>query len=85
MVSERENPDQQVPKPVKGASGDAKALAVAWTLPFSLVVPMVLGGGLGYLLDRWLGLKPLFMILLGICGLILGVREVIKATRLLDK
>lgn len=67
------------------ASGDARAFAVAWTLPFTLVVPMFVGGGIGYLLDRWLHTKPLFMLLLGILGLALGVRDVVKAAAMLDK
>jgi len=67
-------------------SGDsARAFALAWSLPFNLVVPMVLGGGIGYLVDRWLHTKPIFMLILGILGLGIGVREVVKAAALLDK
>jgi ATP synthase protein I len=71
--------------PRKISSDSAKAFALAWSLPFSLVVPMVLGGGIGYLLDRWLHTKPIFMLVLGILGLGIGVREVVKAAALLDK
>jgi F0F1-type ATP synthase assembly protein I len=46
---------------------------------------MVLGGGVGFLLDRWLHTKPLFMLVLGILGLGIGVREVVKTATLLDK
>jgi ATP synthase protein I len=67
------------------ASGDAKAFAIAWTLPFTLVVPMFVGGGIGYLLDRWLHTKPLCMLVLGILGLGIGVRDLVKATAMLDK
>lgn len=69
----------------KDSSGSAKAFAVAWTLPFALVVPMVIGGVAGFLLDRWLHTKPLFLLLLGFVGLGLGIREALKTASLLDK
>jgi ATP synthase protein I len=69
----------------KLSSGDAKAAAIAWTLPFSLVVPMVVGGGAGFLVDRWLHTKPAFLLILGLAGLALGVRDVVKTAGMLDK
>jgi F0F1-type ATP synthase assembly protein I len=69
----------------KISSGDARAAAVAWTLPFTLVVPMVVGGGVGYLLDHWLHAKVAFMLILGLAGLVLGVRDAMKTASLLDK
>jgi F0F1-type ATP synthase assembly protein I len=77
--------DPQDPNQQKTSSGDARAAAVAWTLPFSLVVPMFLGGLGGYFLDRWLHSKPAFLIVLGLVGLVIGVREVVKTASLLDK
>ncbi|HEY6904545.1 MAG TPA: AtpZ/AtpI family protein [Candidatus Acidoferrales bacterium] len=71
--------------PRKGSRDSARAFALAWSLPFSLVVPMVLGGGIGFLLDRWLHTRPIFMLVLGILGLGIGVREVVKTAALLDK
>ena len=76
-------PEDRGPGKISGDS--AKAFALAWSLPFSLVVPMVLGGGVGFLLDHWLHTKPLFVLVLGILGLGIGVREVVKAAALLDK
>lgn len=73
------------PENRKQTTGDMKAAAVAWTLPFSLVVPMVVCGGLGYLLDRWLHTKIVFMLILGFVGLGIGLREAIKTAGLLDK
>jgi len=75
-----EDPDSS-----KGSAGGAKAMAIAWTLPFTLVVPMVLGGAVGYGLDRWLHTKPAFLLILGLAGLALGIRDVLKSASLLDK
>jgi len=77
-------PDQN-PGSRKDSSGSAKAFAIAWMLPFSLVVPMVIGGVAGFFLDRWLHTKPLFLLLLGLIGLGLGIRDVLKTLSLLDK
>lgn len=66
-------------------TGAARAFGVAWSIPFSLVVPMVVAGGLGYLLDGWLHTKPLFLLVLGLAGLGIGIREVMRQAALLDK
>jgi ATP synthase protein I len=52
--------------------------ATAMELPFTFAGAVLLGGGLGYLLDRWLHTKPVFMLLLGVLGFIAGIREVIR-------
>jgi ATP synthase protein I len=81
----KQPPDPAKRDPNKDLSEGAKAFAVAWSLPFQLIVPPLVGGGIGYLVDRWLHTKPVFMLVLGIVGFIIGLREVIKAAALLDK
>jgi ATP synthase protein I len=73
------------PNSSKSQASGAKAMAIAWTLPFTLVVPMVLGGGLGFFLDRWLHTKPALLLILGLLGLGLGIRDTLKAANSLDK
>jgi ATP synthase protein I len=53
-------------------------LVAAMELPFVLVSAVVIGGLLGYLLDRWLHTKPLFMFILGGLGFAAGVRDVLR-------
>ena len=43
------------------------------SLPFMLVGPVVVGGAIGYFLDRWLHTKPLHADLLGILGIVVGI------------
>lgn len=62
-----------------------RAMAVAWALPFALVVPMVVTGVIGYFLDRWLHTKPAFLLILGFLGVVVGIREAMKTAGLLDK
>lgn len=71
--------------PKKIDPGTMKAIGVAWTLPFELIVPAIVGGGIGYLLDRWLHTSPLFLLIIGFAGFGVGLRNLIKTASTLDK
>jgi len=71
--------------PGKGSGGTAKQMAIAFELPFLLVGPVVLGGAIGYFLDRRLHTKPLLLIVLGILGVIVGVIDAVKIAGAQDK
>jgi len=75
----------QDPTPKQNPGGAMKQIALALELPFMLVGPPVVGGVVGYLLDRWLHTKPWVMILLGLCGVAAGLRETLKAAGSGDK
>jgi F0F1-type ATP synthase assembly protein I len=57
--------------------GALRQLANAIDLPFVLVGSVVIGGVLGYLLDRWLHTAPIFVLILGALGFAGGIYEVI--------
>lgn len=65
--------------------GTMKAIGIAWTLPFELIVPMLIGGGIGYFLDRWRHTSPMFILILGFLGFGIGLRNLLKTASLLDK
>ena len=49
------------------------------SLGFSVPLAIVIGGGAGWLLDRWLGTEPwLFLVFLGF-GIVAGLRNVVRA------
>jgi ATP synthase protein I len=73
------------PSPDKNLGGTARQMALAFELPFMLVGPVVLGGAIGYFLDRWLHTKPLLLIVLGILGVIVGVMDAVKIAGAQDK
>jgi ATP synthase protein I len=77
--------DLQDPTPKKNSSGAMRQIALALELPFMLVGPPVVGGAIGYFLDRWLHTKPWVMIVLGLCGVAVGLRDTIKAATAGDK
>lgn len=53
-------------------------MAMALELPFILVAAVLIGGGVGYFLDRWLGTQPILVIVLGALGFYAGLREVMR-------
>jgi ATP synthase protein I len=50
-------------------------------LPFIPVAAVIVGGGLGYLLDKKFGTPPLLSLLLGFIGFAAGLREVIRRVK----
>ena len=72
-------PDQD-PGSRKGRGNWARQTALAFELPFVLVGETLVGGVLGYLLDRWLHTKPWLMLVLGAVGFAAGLRDVIRRT-----
>jgi ATP synthase protein I len=76
--------DLQDPTPKKD-SGALRQIALAVELPFVLIGPAVVGGAIGYFVDRWLHTKPWVMIVLGLCGVAGGLRETLKAAGSGDK
>ena len=55
-----------------------RQFALATELPFVLVSGALLGGFLGYLLDRWWHTKPLMMFVLGTAGFFASLRDVLR-------
>ena len=55
-----------------------RTFALAMELPFIPVVAVVLGGGLGYLLDKRLHTDPWFTLALGALGFVAGIREILR-------
>ena len=72
-----ENSDPTSPTREK-AKDISNQTAIAMELPFVLVSAVVVGGFLGYFLDRWLHTKPVFLLVLGGIGFYAGVRDVLR-------
>ena len=79
MPSDNKPENSESPSPVAEKAKEASnQAAIAMELPFVLVSAVVVGGLLGYLLDRWLHTKPVFLLILGGIGFFAGVRDVLR-------
>jgi len=74
MTESSENPQSKksVGRNVADKSG------IALELPFTLVGAVVVGGAIGYFLDKWLHTTPWLMVVIGSVGFFGGVREVLR-------
>lgn len=66
------------PSPPKRPSNAATQVAMAMELPVIMIASVVIAGGAGYLLDRWLHTSPLLTLILGFLGFGAGVWDIIR-------
>ena len=79
MPSDNKPENSKSPSLVKEKVKDVSNQAtMAMELPFVLVSAVVVGGFLGFLLDRWLHTKPVFLLIFGGIGFVAGVRDVLR-------
>jgi ATP synthase protein I len=65
--------------PSRGASSDPSALARGFRLSAEFVAGILVGAGIGWLIDRWLGTSPWGMIVLLLGGFAAGVLNMMRA------
>lgn len=70
------------PKPAPSGGGDTQfgAMGMGLRVVSELVAGVVVGGGLGYLLDKWLHTKPVFLALFVVLGIVGGFWNVVRTT-----
>jgi len=73
-----DNREEELTPQQKQGKGFSQQFAMAMELPFMLVGAVVVGGLIGYLLDRWLHTKPILMVVLGFLGFFGGLRDVLR-------
>jgi ATP synthase protein I len=66
------------PSPGKRPSSGLTQVAIAMELPVIMIATVVIAGGAGYLLDRWLHTSPLLTLILGFLGFGAGVWDIIR-------
>jgi F0F1-type ATP synthase assembly protein I len=72
-----DKPSTQEPATDK-AKNFSNQFALAMELPFVLVAAVIVGGLMGYFLDRWLHTKMVFTLLLGGIGFFAGIRDILR-------
>jgi ATP synthase protein I len=76
-----EAPAEEQPR----TGADASALARGFRLSTELVAGVLMGGAIGWLLDRWLGISPWGMIVFLLLGFAAGVLNVMRAAGVIPK
>jgi ATP synthase protein I len=76
-LSQVSRPSENDPGPRQRA--DASAMARGFRLSTELVAGVIVGGLIGWLLDRWLGISPWGMIVFLLLGFVAGVLNVMRA------
>jgi ATP synthase protein I len=66
-------------EPGQRQTADPSAMARGFRLSTELVAGVLVGAGIGWLLDRWLGSSPLGMIVFLLLGFVAGVLNVMRA------
>ena len=66
------------PPPRKRPASYSRQFAMALELPFVFVSAIVVGGLIGYALDKWLHTKPVFLLILGAIGFYAGLRDILR-------
>jgi ATP synthase protein I len=73
------NDESSSPAPAKDNNFSSQ-FATAMELPFVIVGAVLLGGVVGFFLDRWFHTKPYLMLVFGALGFFGGVRDIIRRT-----
>jgi ATP synthase protein I len=69
----------------RGAMPTQTAYGVAFRIGVELVAALAVGGGIGWLLDRWFGTLPLFLIVFFVLGAIAGLLNVFRAAKEMNR
>jgi ATP synthase protein I len=79
MPSDSNDPkDEKLTPREEQAAGFSRQFAMAMELPFVIVSAILVGGLIGFFLDRWLHTKPFLMLVLGFLGFFGGLRDVLR-------
>ena len=77
-MAEIRNSDKPKSPEVAKAKKYSSTAALAMELPFTIVGGVLLGGALGYFVDRWLHTRLIFTMILGAVGFVGGLKEVLR-------
>lgn len=69
----------------ESAAKRASGMALGFRLSSELVAGVLVGGGIGWILDRWLGISPWGLIVFLLLGFAAGVLNVMRSAGLIAK
>ncbi len=72
-------------QPLVDPTASRAAMGYAFRIGIELAVGLVIGGGLGWLLDQWFGTTPLMLILFFFLGAGAGIRNVFRTAQEINR
>ena len=81
----RERAPEEEEKVVSRGSSPQTAYGFAFRIGVELVVALAVGGGIGWLLDHWLGTLPLFLLVFFVLGAVAGLLNVFRAAKQMNR
>jgi len=72
-------------RPAPQASSGASGMGIGFKVLADFLAGIVLGGGIGWALDYWLGLRPWGLIVFGLLGFVAGLLNVIRTANNAEK
>ena len=76
---------ERAPEEKQTLRGDTRppqsAYGFAFRVGVELVAALAVGGGIGWLLDHWLGTLPLFLLVFFVLGAVAGLLNVFRAAK----
>ena len=81
----RERAPEEEEKVVAGNRSPQTAYGFAFRIGVELVVALAVGGGIGWLLDHWLGTLPLFLLVFFVLGAVAGLLNVFRAAKQMNR
>ena len=81
----RERAPEEEQKDVPRGSAPQTAYGFAFRIGVELVVALAVGGGIGWLLDHWLGTLPLFLLVFFVLGAVAGLLNVFRAAKQMNR
>ena len=72
------------PEDIEAVSGNGRNLGYAFRMALDMVAAVVVGGGIGWYLDRWLDTKPVLLLIMIVLGLAAGFSNVWRTYKLMQ-
>jgi ATP synthase protein I len=76
---------RHAPPPDPDVAGRGRAMGQALRLATEFVAGIVVGGFIGWALDRWLGTTPLLMVVFFLLGAAAGIMNVIRTAKAMQQ
>ena len=78
-------PEEEEKVVPRGGDSPQTAYGFAFRIGVELVVALAVGGGIGWLLDHWLGTLPLFLLVFFVLGAVAGLLNVFRAAKQMNR